>query len=142
MTLESLEAGQVLPEATFVIQANVSAAYRGVVADGSPLYRTGHVVPGMAVAALALGKVMDAVQLPGGAVHTGQELEFMALVKEGSYLGVQATVAQNSVRMGARFVVLEFTVVDSSVAGAAQPVMRGRSTVTIPAGVVTAGQAR
>src|SRR5690606_20784224 len=64
-------------------------------------------VPPLALGALALGGLMDRVQVPGGLVHTGQEYEFRGLVPVGATVEVQIAVAARSERRGAVITVFE-----------------------------------
>ena len=94
-----------------------------VASDGTPL------VPPMAIAALALSAVINALQIPGGTIHASQELGFGDAVKVGESLDCRATLTQNSVRRGWRFLVvsMEATSEERSV------VMNGKSTIMLPA---------
>ena len=105
--LSQLKPGQSLLDERIVISAAAAEAYRTAIEDDTALYADERLVPPMAVAALVMGAAMRAVELPAGAVHTGQELEFAAPISEGAELSCSATVAQNSVRRGTRFLVLE-----------------------------------
>ena len=106
MDLSTLEPGRVLFEQPLKVTAEEAAAYLRAVGDDGPVYDQEHIVPSMAVAALVMGAAMRAVELPAGAVHTGQELEFAQPVPEGVELRCTATVSQNSVRRGTRFLVI------------------------------------
>ena len=75
----------------------------------------------------AMGAAMEAVELPAGAVHTAQELEFGGPVDEGVVLACSATVVSNSVRRGTRFIVLEMLGVDGG-----ETALSARSTIAIP----------
>ena len=83
----------------------------------------------MAVAALALRGVIDDLGIPGGTVHVGQELEIASAVRAGQAVECTATVVQNSVRGGARFVAVSFDVADEG----GRAVMIGKSTLVLPA---------
>ena len=107
--LSNLKPGRSLLDERIVITAAASEAYRSAVGDDTALYADEGLVPPMAVAALVMGAAMRAVELPAGAVHTGQELEFAAPVSEGAELECSAKVVQNSVRRGTRFLVIEIT---------------------------------
>lgn len=91
--------------------------------DGRPL------VPPMAIAALSLRGVVQDLEIPGGTLHAGQELEFRGAVGVGAELDCSATLAQNSVRGDWRFLMVELVVMD----GAGLVVMIGKSTIIIPA---------
>lgn len=107
MDLNTLEPGHMLVDRETVITAPMADAYISAVGDGNTLYAEEGVVPPMAVAALVMAEAMDAVSLPGGAVHTGQELTFSRPVAIGSAVRCSATVAANSVRRGTRFLTLD-----------------------------------
>ncbi len=113
MDLSTLEPGQRLFSRSMAVSAAAAASYRSAVGDDAPAAGE-HVVPPMAVAAMVMGAAMAAVELPAGAVHTAQELEFARPVEEGAPLTCSATVAANSVRRGTRFVVLEMRGVDGT----------------------------
>ena len=129
MDLSTLEPGQTLFSSSMTISAEQAAAYRSAVGDGAALYDEERVVPPMAVAALVMGGAMRAIQLPPGAVHTGQELEFLRPVPEGTVLSCSASVVSNGVRRGTRLLVLELRALDG--AGTA---VRGRATIAVPDG--------
>jgi len=112
MDLAILEPGQTLLHAPLTISPQEIDAYLDAVDDDADVYRAERLAPPMAVAALVMALAMRAVALPAGAVHTGQELDFaapVALGPDGATLDCLASVAQNSLRRGARFLVLEIT---------------------------------
>ncbi len=86
-------------------------------------------VPAMAVAALSLGGVINALQIPGGTLHAGQELVFLSAVPVGETLDCKATLVQNSTRGEWRFLVVQLDVED----GKGRKVMEGKSTIMVPA---------
>ena len=107
MDLNTLEPGHSLVEREIVITAAMADAYINAVGDTDALYAEEGLVPPMAVAALVMAEAMDAVSLPAGTVHTGQELTFSLPVETGSTVRCSATVAANSVRRGTRFLTLD-----------------------------------
>lgn len=84
--------------------------------------------PPMALAALTLGGVINDLKIPGGTVHAGQEIEFSEAVPLGETIACKATVVQNSVRGGMRFMVVRLMVED----GGGRKVMEGKSTIILP----------
>ena len=128
MDLSTLEPGQRLFSRSMAISAPAAAAYRSAV-GGDAADAGEHTVPPMAVAAMVMGAAMEAVELPAGAVHTAQELEFARPVDEGASLMCSATVVSNSVRRGTRFIVLEMLGDDDT--GTA---LRARATIAIDGG--------
>ncbi len=126
LDLSTLEPGQRLFSRSMAVSAADAASYRSAVDDDAPPDGDEHVVPPMAVAAMVMGAAMEAVELPAGAVHTAQELEFGRPVVEGAALACSATVVSNSVRRGTRFIVLEMRGVDG-----ADTALTARSTIAI-----------
>jgi acyl dehydratase len=92
-----------------MVTADKVRAYLVAVEDDDQIYGEEKLAPPMAVVALVMGMAIRAVNLPAGAVHTGQELEFIAPVPLGSELECGATVSHNSVRGSTRFLVLQIT---------------------------------
>ncbi len=130
MDLSTLEPGLLLLSKRITITAAAAAEFRSAVEDSAELYADERLVPPMAAAALVMGEAMRAVELPGGAVHTGQELEFLAAAPEDAELACTASVAQNSVRRGSRFLVLE---IRGELSGEGDPetVVAGRATIVV-----------
>jgi hypothetical protein len=88
-------------------------------------------VPPLAVAALALRAVLEQVEVPAGALHAGQEVEFRCPVPVGAFMRSRARVAQRSEMRGAVVSVIEFDVREE---GSAAPAVVGRATVIVPRG--------
>ena len=125
-----LETGQELSSQSFTLDANAVGNYVAAVSDTSnPAASDGTpLVPPMAIAALALSAVIGALQIPGGTIHASQELGFGAAMPVGAALDCKATLAQNSVRRGWRFLVVDMEArsEDDSV------VLEGKSTIMLP----------
>ena len=125
-----LETGQELSNQSLVLDAKAVGDYVAAVcdtsnpaaSDGTPL------VPPMAIAALALSAVINALQIPGGTVHASQELGFGEAVRVGTSLNCRATLAQNSVRRGWRFLVVNM----DATSEVGSVVMGGKSTIMLP----------
>ena len=127
MDLNTLEPGHRLVDREIVVTEEMADAYVRAVGDDCPLYAEEGVAPPMAVAALVMAEAMDAVSLPAGTVHTGQELTFSRAVAMGSAVRCSATVAANSVRRGTRFLTLDVLgALDGMVA------VEGRAALAIP----------
>lgn len=126
-SLAALPRGHVFPPAAVSLTRDAVAAYVAATQDESA-YAASGAVPPLAVAALALRRLLEACSLPPGSLHTGQELEFHAAVRPGEELTMTGAVAQRSERAGMAIVVVEFTVSRSDGA----PVVTGRTTVMAP----------
>ena len=126
-----LEVGQQLTDQYLTLDAEAVGDYVAAVSDASnPTASDGTpVVPPMAIAALALSAVINTLQIPGGTIHASQELGFGAGVPVGETLECTATLAQNSVRRGWRFLVVNM----EATAETGGTVMEGKSTIMLPA---------
>ena len=83
------------------------------------------VTPPMAVATQAIRILLSEMPLPPGALHGGQDLEFLGPVGRGEQLSLKARVANNSSRRGLSVIAVDLVVENRSGA----TVMRGRSTI-------------
>lgn len=127
MDLSTLESGHELFSQRIAISDNAVAGYLAAVGEDAGTYAAEGLAPPMAVAAFVMGEALKAIELPAGAVHTGQELAFEAPVGVGADVVCTAKVIQNSVRRGTRFMSLEITA-DAGTARA----MTGRVSIAIP----------
>ena len=128
----ALEPGQIISDHTYRLDGETVAGYVDAVDDRSGPLPQGDgpgFAPPMAVAALGLRGVMDVLAVPPGTLHVGQDLEFVGAVRIGERLECRATVLQNSVRGGRRFFVVALSTQD----GEGRQVMRGKSTLLLPA---------
>lgn len=126
-----LKPGQTVSERTFVLDADTVEGYVEAVGDRSIATRPAvlrDLVPPMAVAAISLRGVVEDLSIPGGTLHTGQELEFKRAVRVGETLECRATVAQHSVRGGRHFVAVRLSVEDAE----HREVMTGKSILVMP----------
>ncbi|MCY3544520.1 MAG: MaoC family dehydratase N-terminal domain-containing protein [Chloroflexi bacterium] len=126
----TLEAGQPLTSQSITLDTESVSAYTAAVDDrSSPTDAAGApLVPPMAIAALSLSAVINALQIPGGTIHASQELGFSAAVPVGATLDCSATVAQNSVRRNFRFLVVNMLAAGEN----GSVVMEGKSTIMLP----------
>ena len=129
MTLDysKLSTGQSLSKHAFRLDSATVRDYVSAVSD-SVHEQPGAKVPPMCVAAMSLRGVIDDLRIPGGTVHAGQELQFLAEVEIGSELTCNAVLVQNSVRGEWRFLVVELETCDA----ATRSVLTGKSTIMLP----------
>ena len=128
----ALSVGLEVSNRRLVLDTALVAGYVDAVGDRSGIFDPGvkrPAVPPMAVAALSLRGVLDDLGIPEGTVHAGQELEFSGVVHVEDALTCKATVVQNSVRKGSRFVELRLSVE----AGGGREIMSGNSRLVMPA---------
>jgi hypothetical protein len=108
------------------VSAEEARAY--LAATGEALETWGELVPPLALGALTLAGLMEAMPLPPGALHGSQEFDFLGAVAHGEAVEAQLTVAQQSVRQGTNIVVFA-----SELRCGERVVQRGRATVVAPA---------
>jgi len=132
MNVELLEKGHRFPPVAVVLEEAAVDRYLEAVEDTAlpALCRAeGQAwAPPMAVAALALRGLMEAMGLPPGAVHGSQEFEFRRPVAVGERLASRAWVAHRSQRSGWLALAVEMETTDE----AGQAVLAGRASVLIP----------
>ena len=123
--------GQRVSRRRYLLDGAMIADYMAAVQDESGLLESPEsnpLVPPMSIAALSVGGVVQDLQIPGRSLHVGQEIDFVRAVPVGETLVCEATLKQNSVRGGWRFMVLESEVRDPE----GRRVMAGKSTVMLP----------
>ena len=128
--LPDLPKGHEFPRTRFRLTSDDVAKYLEAVGDSNAVYVESGLAPPLAVAARALGSLLDTIELPGGTLHSGQEMNARAGVEIGSELELSGRIAQRSERAGMIISVIEF---DVMVAGAAEPALTGRTTVIVTA---------
>jgi acyl dehydratase len=103
--------------------------YLMAVGDTSSLYFETGLAPPLALAAYAVGALLEKLNLPTGTIHTVQEVETLAPISFGEVISGAARVGRPK-RMGDRqFISASFTLVN----GRGQRVLAGASTVAVPA---------
>jgi acyl dehydratase len=125
--LTDLSAGHVFEPIAFTISPDRAAAYRAAAGDSLPLYDESGFVPPLAVAALALGALLEHVSLPPGTLHASESLVFKSPVHAGSPLECKAMLAQRSQRAG--WIV---SVLDSEISQQGAVALTARATVLSP----------
>ena len=129
--LSDLPKGHEFPTTGLQITAKHALTYLDAVQDANRVYQDRGFAPPLAVAALALGALLDLMELPPGALHTGQQFESAAGVPLGASLTMSGRIAQRSERAGLIVSAIEFEV---TVAGADAPALTGKTTVMTPTG--------
>ena len=127
--LPDLPAGHVFQPISFAVDAEKSRAYRQAVGDNLAVYDQESAVPPLAVAALALGALLEHVSLPEGTLHANESLQAHESVPVASPLECEAQIIQRSVR-GGRVV----SVLLSEIKLEGRTVITTRATVIGPAG--------
>ncbi len=84
-------------------------------------------LPPLQLGALLVEKLIDAIEIPPGLVHTGQSFEFLRPVPPGTDFTAALRVAQVSERRGIRLGTVELELRDAD-----GPCARGRASVLAP----------
>ena len=128
--LDTLAKGHQLPSLAFELSPEWAREYVAAVEDGAIGALDGEFVPPMAVVALGARALFEGAALPPGAVHLGQEIEFVRPLRRGERLSASARVVSRGERQGWVLMGIEMKVEDQG----GLPVMTGRATLTMPAG--------
>ena len=125
--ITELAAGYVFPPVTFTVDADSSRGYRESVGDSLSLYDELGLAPPLAVAAISLGILLEAISLPAGSLHASESVQMHAPVPVGSTLECRSTLAQRSQRSG--WIV---SVLDSEILHEGRKVLSTRASVLTP----------
>jgi acyl dehydratase len=128
-SLDELPKGHQLPPTTFDLSSEWVRAYTAAVEDEAIGALGEGLVPPMAVVALAVRSLLDGAKLPAGAIHLGQEMDFLRPLCVGQRLGVSARIASRGERQGWILIGVDLSVEDED----REPVMQGRALLTMPA---------
>ncbi|MFN8584014.1 MAG: MaoC family dehydratase [Dehalococcoidia bacterium] len=128
----ALRRGDRLPPIAFTVTLEDVRAYLAATGEAAGTW-SAHVPP-LALGAYILAGLMEVMPLPPGALHAGQEFEFLDTVAQGEPLEAELTVAQQSERQGSDIVVFA-----SELKAGERVVLRGRTTVMAPVATSEAG---
>jgi mannose/cellobiose epimerase-like protein (N-acyl-D-glucosamine 2-epimerase family) len=106
-TLTELLAGHSFEAMSIVMDAARCRAYRDATGDALDVYDAQSAVAPLAVAAFALGALLESVGLPPGTLHANESLRARRAVPVGSTVECRSRVAQRSQRGGWIVTVLE-----------------------------------
>ena len=101
--------------------------YLEAVGDPLPHYMELGIVPPLAISALALGNLLEKLALPGGAIHSSQEVSTLRAVRLGEELVGWAALERPRQRGNLQFIAASYWVRDA----AGNEVQRGKSTVLV-----------
>ena len=131
--LSDLPKGHEFPATELQITAEDVAVYLDAVQDANSVYRDRGLAPPLAVAARALGALLDLIELPPGTLHTGQQIESAAGVPLGASLTLSARIAQRSERAGLIIFAIEFEVTVAPATADKMPALTGKTTMMVSA---------
>jgi 3-hydroxybutyryl-CoA dehydratase len=101
--------------------------YLNAVGDGLPVYFHHGLVPPVALAARALGSLLEHLELPPGAIHSLQEIETIRPVPFGQEIRGTAVLGHPKRRGGMEFITTGFTLEDRE----GRQSLAGKSTVLV-----------
>ena len=127
-SLSFLARGHAFPSASLTLtRAEVDAYLDAVGHDVVPAISRA-CVPPVATAAFALRELLAVFDLPGGSVHTSEEVDWVRPARIDELLRCESTVVQASDRQGYRFATIEQRLVDTT----GQAIMIARSSIMSP----------
>ncbi|HIM38021.1 MAG TPA: hypothetical protein EYM38_08410 [Dehalococcoidia bacterium] len=101
--------------------------YLSAVGDGLPVYARHGLVPPVALAARALGYLLEQLDLPPGAIHSLQEVSALAPVAVGQVVTARAMVGEPKRRGGMEFITAAVCLSDKS----GNDILSSKSTVLV-----------
>ena len=104
--------------------------YLAAVGDDNGGYREHRLAPPLALTAMALGALLEILGLPGGAIHSLQEVETRRGLTWGETVTGTAMLQRPRRRGGLEFITASYVLAD----GNGAPVQEGKTTVLVPAG--------
>ena len=128
-SLSDFPAGHSFPPTVISADPGRVRAYLAATGDGLSIYEEENAVPPLALAAFALGALLNEVGLPPGTLHVNESLEFRAAVAPGAQVECHSRLAQRSQRAG-----MIVSAVESELRVAGEVVGTARATVFCPAG--------
>ena len=102
--------------------------YLSAVDDDARIYQELGAVPPMALAARALGALLNQLALPPGTIHAAQELDSKRMVKLGEEVSCIASLSRPGRRGAWEFISADFTLYGD----AGETLLSGKSTVLVP----------
>lgn len=127
LRFETLRRGDAIPPFHFAVSAAAVRDYLAATGERNPAWN--HVVPPLALGAFALAGLMDVLPLPAGALHAGQEFEFLAPVPIDATVEAAIHLGQRTARRGSAIFVFAMDLTRAGVT-----VARGSATVVAPIG--------
>ena len=103
--------------------------YLSAVGDELPIYLATGVAPPLMLAARVVGRLLERLSLPDGAIHSLQDVETINAPRIGALVFAEAQMEPARERGGMRFLTVNYTVSDDS---SGTNLMRGRTTVLLP----------
>ena len=123
-SISAFPRGHEFAPATFTLTRAQVDAYLSAIGDHTPY---ADAVPPLAAVALGLAALQEHIALPEGSLHTGQEVEQLAIMPADALLTLTARIAQRSERQG-----MVISALDFEIAAGGATAIRARSTIMAP----------
>ena len=123
-----LEAGYEFPPRSYKLDTSIVSAYLKAVEDTSRLYQDTNLVPPTAIAAYALAALSQGIDLPPGAIHVSQELEFMDTMSVNDSLISYAKVSRKQSRSKFHLLAIDLNVFNQNQTA----VLAGKTSFILP----------
>jgi len=123
-----LSAGFEFPPQTYCLDSSAVALYLDAVKENNSLFRSGKLVPPMAVTAFAMSSLSQAITMPSGTIHVSQELEFLKVVEVGDSITCHSKITRKVERGGLRLMNVDISVANQN----QETVLTGRVGFVLP----------
>ena len=104
--------------------------YLSAVGDQLPIYLASGAAPSLMLAARVVGRLLERLSLPDGAIHSLQDVETINAPRIGALVSAEAQIEPARQRGGMRFLTVNYTVTEDS---DGLMLMQGRTTILLPA---------
>ena len=104
--------------------------YLAAVGDELPIYLASGAVPPLMLAARVVGRLLERLSLPDGAIHSLQDVETKNSPRIGALVSAEAQIEPARERGGMRFLTVNYTVAEED---SGLVLIQGRTTVLLPA---------
>lgn len=123
-----LKDGQEFPVTAFQVDPITVSHYLKAVEEDNALYEDTGLVPPMAVAALSLKALINAISMPPGTIHVSQEFEFTDVVHTQDTLTCHARVSRVQERGKLHLITVDISVQNHE----SKPVLAGKTGFILP----------
>ena len=106
--------------------------YLSAVGDKLPIYLASGVAPPLMLAAWVVGRLLERLSLPDGAIHSIQDVETINAPRIGALVSAEAQIEPARERGGMRFFTVNYTVTEDR---GGLRLMQGRTTILLPADI-------
>ena len=115
--------------------------YTRAVGDSLPLYFDCQMAPPLAISAWTLGRLLNHLDLPPGAIHSLQEMKTLRAVRFGEKVRARVKMSKPRRRGGMEFITAEFSIGPESQgaggSGPPEPAITGKTTVLVTNAPIT-----